>query len=1397
MNQQRRTWHRTAAALVALLLTLAASRVAAADTITLMWDPSQDSSVTGYIVYVGTQPGTYTQNMNVGSATSYSFTSAVAGQQYCFAVSAYAAGPVEGPKSAEVCGYSDQRPTLTNPGAQSSTAGQSDTLQLVGSDPDGLAVTYSATGLPPGLSIGTTTGFISGTPTTTGNYSVTATVSDGVLTASQTFSWNVAAGDATAPAVTITSPTSASTYTTSTTPLTVGGTASDAVGVTQVTWANSRGGSGTATGTTAWSAGGITLLGGSNIITITARDAAGNTSSDTLTVTYNAPDTTAPAVTVTVPTTSATYTTGTTPMTVGGTASDAVGVTQVTWANSRGGSGTAIGTTSWSASGITLLGGSNIITITARDAAGNTATDTLTVTYNAPDTTNPAVAITGPTSSATHATSVTPMTLSGTASDNVGVTQVIWSNDRGGSGTASGTASWSATGVVLQSGANVITVTARDAAGNTAADTLTVTYTPPDTTSPGVAINTPTSASTYTSGGATMSLGGTASDNVGVTQVTWANNRGGNGTATGTTSWSVASITLQDGSNTLTVTARDAAGNTATDILTVTYNAPDTTAPVVTITQPTSSSTFSTTGTTASVSGTASDAVGVTQVTWANDRGGNGTATGTTSWSVSGITLQNGSNVITINARDAAGNTATDTLTISSTQPLTLSSLTANQTSPQLVGTPVTFTAVAANGTAPYSYKWWVFDGANWTVLQNWTSGSNAYTWTPVVANSAYRVAVWVRSAGNTADTYDNAQSNGSLAFPVNPATAPLAVTSLAANRTAPQPVNTAVTFTAAASGGTAPYWYKWLATDGVTTAVLQNWSTNDTMTWTPSTPNANYQIIVWARSASSTMDAAENANATRTMAFPITAAASSPLTLTGLTANMPAPQPVGTPITFNATVSGGTAPHQFKWWVFDGKSWIAMQNWSTSNSWTWTPTSAGGNQRVAVWVRNAGSTADAYDNPASNGSIAYGITGGQSQTSPLAITSLTANRTSPQPVGTPITFAATISGGTAPQQFKWMLSDGSTTSVAQAWSTNNTWTWTPATANANYQITVWARSATSTTDAAENANSTRSLPFAIGSVSQGPLTLTGLTANLAEPQVVGTPITFTATVSGGVAPHQFKWWVYDGSVWTVTQNWTNSNRWTWTPAAASNKWRIAVWVRNAGSTADAYDNPAANGSIGFQIKNSGQQAPQAPLTVTSLTANRTAPQPVGTTVTFTAAASGGATPYQYKWWVFDGTDWIVVQSWSASDTFTWTPTIANSGYRVSVWVRNAGSTEDAYDNDANASISFPISSSALGSPVLLTGINTSLTSPQPAGTSITFTALATGGTGNYQYKWWIFDGVSWFVARTWDSTNAFTWTPGAANANYRVAVWIRNSGSTTDAYDNPSANGSIPFVIQ
>ena len=91
-----------------------------------------------------------------------------------------------------------------------------------------------------------------------------------------------------------------------------------------------------------------------------------------------------------------------------------------------------------------------------------------------------------------------------------------------------------------------------------------------DTTPPSVTITSPQGPTAYSTSSSRIALAGTASDNVGVTQVTWSNNRGGSGTATGTTNWTASSITLRLGSNVLTVTARDAAGNIGTATMTAT-----------------------------------------------------------------------------------------------------------------------------------------------------------------------------------------------------------------------------------------------------------------------------------------------------------------------------------------------------------------------------------------------------------------------------------------------------------------------------------------------------------------------------------------------------------------------------------------------------------------------------------------------------------------------------------------------------------------------------------------------------------------------------------------------------------------------------------------------------------
>ncbi|HEY1489226.1 MAG TPA: putative Ig domain-containing protein, partial [Micromonosporaceae bacterium] len=85
--------------------------------------------------------------------------------------------------------------TVTNPGSKTGTVGTATSLQMSGSDSGGLALTWSATGLPTGLSINSSSGLISGTPSAAGTFSVTVTAKDSTnASGSTSFTWTISGG---------------------------------------------------------------------------------------------------------------------------------------------------------------------------------------------------------------------------------------------------------------------------------------------------------------------------------------------------------------------------------------------------------------------------------------------------------------------------------------------------------------------------------------------------------------------------------------------------------------------------------------------------------------------------------------------------------------------------------------------------------------------------------------------------------------------------------------------------------------------------------------------------------------------------------------------------------------------------------------------------------------------------------------------------------------------------------------------------------------------------------------------------------------------------------------------------------------------------------------------------
>jgi cell wall-associated protease len=178
-------------------------------------------------------------------------------------------------------------------------------------------------------------------------------------------------------------------------------------------------------------------------------------------------------------------------------------------------------------------------------------------------------------------------------------------------------------------------------------------------------------------------------------------------------------------------------------------------------------------------------------------------------------------------------------------------------------------------------------------------------------------------------------------------------------------------------------------------------------------------------------------------------------------------------------------------------------------------------------------------------------------------------------------------------------------------------------------------------------------------------VTALSLTASVPSPQLAGTSVMWSAAASGGTQPYQYQWSLYQGGNWTAS-SWTNAATWSWTPTVAGD-YQVRVAVRSAGST-------SATGELTRSMPYTVSAPAVAAVTLKS---NVAPPQPVGTTIVWSAAGSGSVTPLQYQWWLFNGTTWTAMTAWTTSTTWSWTPKTPGDGYIVQVRARRATQSTD------------------------------------------------------------------------------------------------------------------------
>jgi hypothetical protein len=282
------------------------------------------------------------------------------------------------------------------------------------------------------------------------------------------------------------------------------------------------------------------------------------------------------------------------------------------------------------------------------------------------------------------------------------------------------------------------------------------------------------------------------------------------------------------------------------------------------------------------------------------------------------------------------------------------------------------------------------------------------------------------------------------------------------------------------------------------------------------------------------------------------------PFTLSGcgvpsLTPDLPSPQSPGTTVRWTASVSCTGTPQYLFYVRTPAGAWSIAQNWGASNTFTWNTPATDGAYLVQVNVRNAGANEDpSGDN---NTAVTYNL-------SSCSTPTLSTSAASPYVSGSgPIMLTATgqCGGGT---QFEFYYKDPSTGwhVIGNGYGSSNTAFWNADYSAGSYLLEVDIRPVGSSASWVTYYD----LPFTLSGCG-----VPSLTPDLPSPQSPGTTVRWTASASCTGTPQYLFYVRTPDGVWTIAQNWSASNTFTWSTPPAGGSYLVQVNVRNAGANED------------------------------------------------------------------------------------------------------------------------------------------------------------------------------------------------------------------------------------